>query len=137
MDPLPPPEEVVARLRAIALTLPETREEEAWRGTRWRVRQATVAHVLTVLPDRPSAYAEATGLPGPAVVMTFRSTGDELLALSNAGLPFYKPDWSPTIVGLVLDDDTDWEEVAELVTDSYRCCAPQKLVRQLDGQLRS
>ena len=40
--------------------------------------------------------------------------------------------WSVTIIGLVLDDDTDWDEVAELVTESYRLCAPQKLVRQLD-----
>jgi predicted DNA-binding protein (MmcQ/YjbR family) len=32
----------------------------------------------------------------------------------------------------VLDDDTDWEEVTELVTESYRHCAPQKLARRLD-----
>ena len=50
--------------------------------------------------------------------LTFRATGDELLALTHAGLPFYKPPWSPTIVGMVLDDDTDWSEVAELVTES-------------------
>jgi hypothetical protein len=131
MDPLPPAEELVVRLRRIALALPETREEEAWRGTRWRVRQATFAHLITVLPDRPSSYMEATGLPGPATVLTFRSTGDELLALSNAGLPYFKPDWSPTVVGVVVDDDTDWAEIAELVTESYRFCAPQKLVRLL------
>ncbi len=68
----------------------------------------------------------------PRTVLTFRATGDELLALTHAGLPFYKPPWSPTIVGMVLDDDTDWTEVAELVTESYRSCAPQKLVRLLD-----
>jgi predicted DNA-binding protein (MmcQ/YjbR family) len=34
---------------------------------------------------------------------------------------------------MVLDDDTDWSEVAELVTESYRLCAPQKLARLLDG----
>ena len=65
-------------------------------------------------------------------MLTFRSRGDELLALVHAGWPFYKPPWSPTIVGMVLDDDTDWAEVAELVTESYRVCAPQKLVRLLD-----
>jgi hypothetical protein len=36
---------------------------------------------------------------------------------------------------MVLDDDTDWDEVAELVTDSYRFCAPQRLVRQLEARL--
>jgi hypothetical protein len=55
-------------------------------------------------------------------------------------MPFYKPSWSPTIVGMVIDADTDWAEVADLVTESYRVCAPQKLVRLLDeatGQARS
>ena len=59
----------------------------------------------------------------------------KLLALTHAGHPFYQPPWSPTIVGMVLDDDTDWEEVAELVTESYRFCAPQRLVRQLEVRL--
>jgi predicted DNA-binding protein (MmcQ/YjbR family) len=30
-------------------------------------------------------------------------------------------------MGMVLDGDTDWEEVADLVTESYRFCAPMKL----------
>jgi len=34
---------------------------------------------------------------------------------------------------MVLDDQTDWTEVAELVAESYRFQAPQKLVRLLDG----
>jgi hypothetical protein len=29
---------------------------------------------------------------------------------------------------MVLDDDTDWEEVRELVTESYCVLAPKKLV---------
>jgi hypothetical protein len=33
---------------------------------------------------------------------------------------------------MVIDDDTDWAEVADLVTESYRVCAPQKLTRLLD-----
>ena len=33
---------------------------------------------------------------------------------------------------MVLDDYTDWDEVVELVTQSYRYCAPQKLRHQLD-----
>lgn len=65
-------------------------------------------------------------------MLTFRAAGEELLALVHAGLPFYKPPWSPTIVGLVIDDDTDWAEVTDLVTESYRICAPRKLGRLLD-----
>ena len=33
---------------------------------------------------------------------------------------------------VVLTDDTDWEEIRELVTDSYRILAPKKLTALLD-----
>jgi hypothetical protein len=33
---------------------------------------------------------------------------------------------------MVIDGDTDWAEVADLVTESYRICAPKKLARLLD-----
>jgi len=128
-----PSADVVRRIGAVATRLPEVLEEDAWTGVRWRIRTTTFAHVMVAQPGYESAYREITGDASVRTVLTFRSTGDELLALTHAGLPFYKPPWSGTIVGLVLDDDTDWTEVAELVIDSYRCCAPQKLVRLLDG----
>ncbi len=129
---LEPEPEVVRRLGAIARPLPDAQEEDAWTGVRWRVRAKTFAHVMVAQEGYESAYRDITGDATPRTVLTFRATGDELLALTHAGLPFYKPPWSPTIVGLVLGDATDWTEVAELVTESYRCCAPQKLVRLLD-----
>ena len=127
-----PPVAVVARLAATALALPEAYEEDAWTGVRWRIRARTFAHVLVAQEGYTSAYRDATGISEPTTVLTFRASGDELLALAHAGLPFYKPPWSPTVVGMVLDDATDWAEVAELVTESYRFCAPQKLVRRLE-----
>jgi hypothetical protein len=33
---------------------------------------------------------------------------------------------------MVLDDHTDWEEVAELMTESYCVLAPKKLVALVD-----
>jgi hypothetical protein len=33
---------------------------------------------------------------------------------------------------VLLTDDTDWEEIRELVTDSYRILAPKKLTALLD-----
>lgn len=128
-----PSGEVVARIATIALTLPDAYEEDAWTGVRWRVRGKTFAHVLVAQEGYTSAYRDMTGVADPTTVLTFRSSGDELLALSNAGPPFYQPPWSPTVVGMVLDDATDWDEVAELVTESYLFCAPQKLRRQLGG----
>jgi hypothetical protein len=126
-----PDPDVVRRLGSIALRLPEVREEDAWTGVRWRIRTTTFAHVMVAQPGYESAYRDITGDDAVRTVLTFRSTGDELLALTHAGPPFYKPPWSPAVVGMVLDESTDWAEVAELVTESYRCSAPQKLVRLL------
>ena len=123
---------MVARLGAIALALPEAHEEDAWTGVRWRIRSKTFAHVMVAQEGYESSYRDFTGITEPTTVLTFRATGDELLALTHAGPPFYQPPWSPTIVGMVLDDATDWAEVAELLAESYRFCAPQKLVRLLD-----
>jgi hypothetical protein len=123
---------IVARLASTALALPEVHEEETWTGVRWRIRAKTFAHVMVAQEGFESSFRDITGLAAPTTVLTFRATGDELLALVHAGLSFYKPPWSPTVVGMVIDDETDWAEVAELVTESYRTCAPRKLVRSLD-----
>ena len=37
-------------------------------------------------------------------------------------------------LGVRLDRDVDWDEVGEILADSYRKVAPKKLVRLLDGQ---
>ena len=129
---LEPSGAVVARVAATASALPEAYEEEAWTGVRWRVRTKTFAHVLVAQEGYTSAYRDATGVTEPTTVLTFRASGDELLALTHAGPRFYLMPWSPTVVGMVLDGDPDWDEVAELVTESYRFCAPQKLLRRLD-----
>jgi YjbR len=110
------PSEVVAALRGICRGMPEMVEEQAWAGTRWRIRTRTFAHVLTV--DAPT---------GPTTVMTFRSSGPELDALRAAGHPFFRPGWGTNVVGMVIDDDVDWDEVAELLTESYCILAPKKL----------
>ena len=127
-----PSGDVVARIGSSALALPDAYEEDAWTGIRWRVRAKTFAHVLVAQEGYTSAYRDVTGVTEPTTVLTFRSSGDELSALVNAGPPFYRPPWSPTVVGMVLDDGTDWDEVAELVTESYRFCAPDTLRRLLD-----
>jgi hypothetical protein len=110
------PIEVVGELRSVCLGLPEAYEEPAWVGTRWRIRKRTFAHVLTV-----------DSADGPVSVMTFRSSGPELDALRGAGHPFFRPGWGTNVVGMVLGADVDWEEVAELVTESYCVLAPKRL----------
>jgi hypothetical protein len=115
------PIEVVGELRSVCLGLPEAYEEQAWAGTRWRIRKRTFAHVLTV-----------DSADGPVSVITFRSSGPELDALRGAGHPFFRPGWGTNVVGMVLGADVDWEEVAELVTESYCVLAPKRLAELVD-----
>ena len=126
------PPEILDRLRPVCLGLPETYEEPAWVGMRWRIRNRTFAHVLTVDPDHQAAYARAAATDEPVCVLTFRSTGDEIAGLIGSGPPFYKPGWGEDVVGMVLDDGVDWDEVAELLTESYCVLAPKKLAAQVD-----
>lgn len=122
------PPGVLDALRAACLGFPEAYEEAAWVGTRWCVRKKTFAHVLVVDGGWPPVYARAAGTDGPATVLTFESSEPELDALRACGPPFFAPPWRRTIVGMVVGDAVDWDEVAELVTESYCVLAPKRLV---------
>jgi hypothetical protein len=118
---------IVARLREVCFGLPQAHEEPAWVGTRWRIRQQTFAHALMVDAGWPPAYARAAGTAGPICVLTFRSPLPELDAFAYTWEPFFRPPWFRNIVGMRLDDHTDWDDVAGLVRTSYRMLAPKKL----------
>ena len=116
-----PDEAIVERVRAVCAPLPETYEEPAWVGVRWRVRRHTVAHVFSF------AWSEEDP---PANTVMFRSSGPEIEVLRGLGPPYFAL-W-PDAVMMTLDDDTDWTEVAELLTESYCFRAPKKLIALLD-----
>ena len=114
----------------MARALPDAYEEEAWTGTRWRVRGQTFAHVMVPRAE----HLEEMGGPNEfRPTLRFRSSGEEFETLRHLGLPYLVHPVMGNAVVLLLDDDTDWSEVAELVIESYRLMAPQKLVRLLDG----
>lgn len=115
------PADVEARLRECCLALPDAYEERAWKGTRWMVRKKTFAHVLGVEVGAARM-----------VVLTFRSAGEELEVLRSAGHPFFVLGWGRDAMGMELDADTDWDEVRELLTESYCVLAPQKLIALVD-----
>lgn len=121
-DYLDVPIEIVQRVRAACAHLPEAYEEQAFAGVRWRIRGRTLAHLVT--RQHPQ---------GPVTYVTFHAAGEELEALPAMGDPFY-PGWGAGLIALVLRDDgtTDWTEVTELLTDSYRLLAPKKLIARLD-----
>ena len=80
------------------------------------------------------AREDPTGKPVPLLVL--RADPDERDALLSIGRPFYAPRAGRDRIGVRLTDGTDWEEIRELVTESYRRLAPKKLIALLDEQLR-
>ena len=112
------PLEWVRRIGAILADLPQAVEESAWVGTRWRVSQVTVAHVF--------------GGEDQLFRITFRAEPDEVMAFEHLGAPYFRAGWGRNVVGMLLDHDTDWEELAELLTDSYCLQAPAHLAARVD-----
>ncbi|QYJ04157.1 MmcQ/YjbR family DNA-binding protein [Nocardioides panacisoli] len=106
-----PPEAWVRRVRDLLAGFPQCREEDAWTGVRWRVRGSTVAHLF--------------GGEDQLFRITFRADPDEVIAFRHMGPPYFRV--GGNAVGLVLEESTDWEELAELLTDSYCIQAPQRL----------
>jgi predicted DNA-binding protein (MmcQ/YjbR family) len=126
-----PDPRLVARVAEVALPLPDAYEEDAWTGVRWRVRKRTFAHVVAL---RHAEAVERVAITDARIVtvVTLRSTGEERAALAALGPP-YLSSWTDDAVAVVLDDDTDWRELEELVVESYRLLAPNRLVRELDA----
>ena len=116
---VPVPDPIVARVRAACARLPEVDEEHPSLAVRWRIRGRTLAH----LQSREDGGRVVT-------YVTFHAR-DELDDLVAAGHPFH-PGWGPGLVAMVLDvGETEWDDVRELLTESYRLLAPKKLVALL------
>jgi hypothetical protein len=128
------PSAILARLRKACLALPEAHEEQAWVGTRWRIRKETFAHVLMIADGWPPVYARAAGTDGPVCVLTFQSLGPRVDPETVSQAPDFRPLWRPDIVGRVLDSDTDWRDITKLVTASYCLLAPKKLVEAVRSE---
>lgn len=107
----------IERISEILSGFPEVREHDAWVGMAWKVRAATIAHIF--------------GGEDQLFRITFRAEPDEVVAFEHMGDPYFRTPWGGNVVGLLVDDETDWEELAELLTDSYCIQAPTKLAEQV------
>jgi hypothetical protein len=107
---------VEARLRTICAAFPEVYEGPAWNGRSWLIRKNHFCQVFT-----------AEDSAGNRGVIYFRSQPPELDALVASGHPFFKAAWGKRVIGMTIDDDLDWDEVAELMAESYCIQAPRKL----------
>jgi hypothetical protein len=128
-EPVEVPEDIVERIRALCLTLPEVTVRVDYSLTPARstaqsfdIRRRSFCLLVAV--------ANPTGKPVPLLVL--RANTGERAALLSTGHPFFAPRGGRDRVGVLLTDETDWEEIRELVTDSYRMLAPKKLSALLD-----
>ena len=114
------PSGIVDRVRVACAHLPEAYEEHPFGGVRWRIRGCTLAALTTREHEN-----------GIVTYVTFHAA-EELDHLVASGHPFY-PGWGGGLVAMVLTDDesTDWEDVRELLTESYCLLAPKKLIARL------
>lgn len=125
--------EAVRRVGAVALALPEAVEQDAWVGVRWRVRGRTFAQVLEVVEARPPGLGTPLA-PAPGerpVVLHFHAAPEDVLTFRHLGPPWFKTLWGPSSMMLRLPPAPDWDEVAEVVVDSYRVRAPRYLAARL------
>jgi YjbR len=127
--PVEIPADIVERIRAICLALPEVtvRVDESLTTAR------STAHSFDI--RRRSfcllvARADPAGQPVPLLVL--RADPDEREVLLAIGHPFFPSRAGRDRIGMVLTDGTDWAEIRELVIESYRILAPKKLTALLD-----
>lgn len=116
-------EEATERLRAIAATLPEVTERVSHGAVTFFVRGKRVVAYLTDDHHGDGRLAlVCAAQPG---------VQEELVELDPAR--FFRPPYvgHRGWIGLRLDVDPDWDEVASVVEASYRCVAPVTLVRAL------
>ena len=106
---LPVPTAIVRRVRAACAHLPEVYEEQPRAEVRWRIHGATLADLRTRQDDDGTVTS----------YVTFHAR-EELSALVATGRPFYAG-WGGGLVAMVLTDDstTDWEDLRELLTQSW------------------
>ena len=127
--PLEVPDDIAERVRGLCLALPEVTVRVDYS----RVEARSTAYSFDI--RRRSfcllvAVADRVGEPVPLLVV--RAEREEREALLSSGHPYFVPRGGRDRLGVLLTGGPDWAQIRELVTDSYRRLAPQKLIALLD-----
>ena len=79
-------------------------------------------------------FASAGITESGKVTMSMKAPAGEQQLLIESSDHIYFPKYvgKSGWIGVIIDESTDWDELAELVEESYRQQAPRKLVDQLD-----
>jgi hypothetical protein len=123
------PEGIVERVRTLCLAPPEVtvRVDASLNSVRstahsFEIRRRSFGPLV--------ARKDSAGKSVPMLVL--RSGPGEREALLSSGHPFFAPRAGRDRIAVLLTDDTNWAEIRELVTESYRILAPRKLTALLD-----
>jgi len=119
--------DAVERVRAICAAFPEVTERLSHGAPTWFVRDKTVFvtfwdhghHDLT----RPHIWCAA-------------APGAQSELIGHAPERFFRPPYvgHRGWLGVWMDGDVDWMEIAELCEDAYRVVAPKRLIQALDAR---
>lgn len=119
-------EQALAQVRAICFALPEVTERASHGSPAFFVREKKTIlwlHDGHHDDDRLSIWCAAP-------------EGVQAELVSAEPERFFRPPYvgHRGWLGVRLDIDVDWAELAEIIKDAYRCVAPKTLSRQLDAQ---
>jgi hypothetical protein len=120
--PDPGGDELLDRVRAICLALPEATEGGGVGNPSWRVRDKIFAMRHDSHAGRWGIWCKA---PPGAQRALVEGEPDRFFVPPYVGVHGW--------VGISLDAEQDWDFVADLIEDSYRMTAPKRLVAQLDA----
>ncbi|WP_018183847.1 MmcQ/YjbR family DNA-binding protein [Kaistia granuli] len=114
-----PQEQPTDRLRELCLALPEVVEQETWGDPTFRVGDKIFAMVKSG-DERLSVWIKAP-------------QGSQMVLVGADPARFFVPPYvgSKGWVGIRLDEDPDWQEVADLVRRSYQLIAPKRLLKRI------
>ena len=121
------PPRPITRLRKLCLAFPEAHEVEAWSEPTFRVKNKLFAMYAS-----PSNHHGN----GRTSVWLKAAPGEQELCIKRAPDRFFAPPYvGPSgWIGVYLDGAVDWQELAEMLRDSYMLVAPKKLRAQLVQQ---
>ena len=120
------PRDPVAGVRKLCLALPETTERLSHGEPTWFVR------------DKKTFVMFSNNHHGDGIVGIWcaASVGVQEALVREEPDRFFRPPYvgHRGWLGVRLDVDVDWDEVAGIVEDAYRVVAPKTLIAQLDAR---
>jgi hypothetical protein len=121
-----PNDDPLDHVRAICLALPEVNERLSHGAPTWFIRDKKT--FVTFTDDHHG--------DGRIAVWCAAPPGVQALLVEEEPERFFVPAYvgHRGWVGVRVDIDPDWDEVAAILADAYRCIAPKTLIAQLEAE---